>query len=198
MVKGCGETGAWQPPVYILTGEQGEGKTTFLLKMLVEIAGMGVRVTGIVAPGHISNGVKSGFSIIDVATGRSEELCSATPSWRSERHGQYYFRPAGLSFGRLALRTPTVRAADLIVVDEVGRFELEGAIWGGCIDRLVNTAHQPMIWTVRRCFVDAVADRWPGTRQIVVDIKSASPVGVIGNLLEEIRVYRSVLKEEPA
>lgn len=194
MVKGCDGPRAWQPPVYILTGEQGEGKTTFLLKMLVELSDMGVKVTGIVAPGYFHNGARSGFSIIDVATGRSEELCSKTPSRCSERHGAYYFRHAGLSFGRLALRTPTVRAADLIVVDEVGRFELEGAVWGRCIDRLVNTAHQPMIWTVRRCFVDAVAERWPGTRKIVVDIGSASPFGVIENLLEEIRVYRSTLK----
>ncbi|MCK9277168.1 MAG: hypothetical protein M0P22_03655, partial [Methanoculleus sp.] len=55
--------------------------------------------------------------------------------------------------------------------------------------------YPPMIWTVRRSLVDAVAERWPTTRQIVVEVGSAGHEAVIHDLLEEVGIYRSVREE---
>ena len=41
-----------------------------------------IHVRGIVAPGYFTNGVRSGFSVIDVATGTGMELCSDVPVTR--------------------------------------------------------------------------------------------------------------------
>jgi len=194
-VNGCGTPVDRQPPVYIISGERGEGKTGFLMEILAELSGKGVRVRGIAAPGHIRGGARSGFSVLDLATGMSEELCSVTPSLGCEQHGIYYFRPEGLSFGYRALSPPVPGKTDLLVIDEVGKFELEGAVWAGCIDRLVGMPYPPMIWTVRRSLVDAVAERWPTTRQIVVEVGSAGHEAVIRDLLEEVGIYRSVREE---
>ncbi|MDK2974264.1 MAG: nucleoside-triphosphatase [Methanofollis sp.] len=189
----CEASADWQQTVYIFSGDQGEGKTSFLMRVLADLESAGVRVRGIAAPGHLRDGFRSGFSVLDLVTGTSRELCSVTPSSNCERHGMYYFRSEGLSFGCRALSPAMPGTADLFVVDEVGRFELKGAVWAGCIDLLVGKSHPPMIWTVRRFLVDAVAERWPETRQVVVEIGSASYAAVARDIMETVRAYRSVV-----
>lgn len=51
------------------------------------------------------------------------------------------------------------KRTDLVVIDEVGRFELSGAMWAESIDQLCTMDHPPMIWTVRKEFIDAVFKR---------------------------------------
>lgn len=197
MVKEHSPSIDWQPTLYMVTGEQGQGKTSFLLEIIAELAGKGVRIRGIAAPGHICDGIRSGFSILDLATGLSEELCCVTPSSDCEKHGRFYFRSKGLSFGSKALLNPlTAGKTDLLVIDEVGRFEVEGAVWGDCIEHLVGMPHPPMIWTVRCCFVEDVTNRWPVSRLIVVDVGSGNRRTIIGDLLEEVRIYRSMSKKD--
>ncbi|MCE5337870.1 MAG: hypothetical protein LLF90_04185 [Methanomicrobiaceae archaeon] len=69
---------------------------------------------------------------------------------------------------------------------------MEEAVWASCIDRLVGIPHPPMFWTVRHRLVDAVAERWPATWQVVVEVGSVGHETVLRDLLEEVRTYRSV------
>ena len=182
----------WQPPVFIISGTQAEGKTTFLMDVLTRLDTHQVHVRGIIAPGYFTNGVRSGFSVIDVATGTGLELCSDVPSPGSEQHARYYFRPEGLAFGRRTLLiSPGHDASDLIVIDEVGRFDVRGALWGGCIDQLVKKHHPPMIWTVRNEFVQMILNRWPMIRPVVLKLGSIGVEEVAEEILNEIRIYRS-------
>jgi nucleoside-triphosphatase len=122
----------------------------------------------------------------------SEELCSLTPSSGCEQHGRYYFRTDGLSFGYRALQIPLIpENTDLLVIDEVGRFELTGAIWADCIDSLVRKPCPPMVWTVRRSLVRAVMQRWPIIRPVILEIGTIRHPEVICDILEDIMIYRS-------
>ena len=182
----------WQPPVYVITGEQGGGKTTFLQEVISGLKTRGVRCRGIVAPGYFKDNIRSGFSVTDVATGTSEPLCSDIPSPDCELHGRFYFRKEGLAFGYRALAGPLPEETDLLVIDEVGRFELKGEIWAGCINRLFTGSRLPMLWTVRCDKVDEVLKRWPPGRLVIVELGSSTSDAVVRDLMEEIRAYRSV------
>jgi len=185
---------AWQPPVYIVTGWQGEGKTTFVRKVIDGLWENGVKCTGIVTPGYYRDDVRAGFSVTDVATGLSVPLCSDIPSPASEQHGRFYFRKEGLAFGYRALACPRPEETDILVIDEVGRFELKGEVWAGCIDCLFTAPRPPMIWTVRSDKADEVKKRWPPGRQVTVEPASANSDAVVRDLMDEIRIYRSVLR----
>ncbi|NLV27031.1 MAG: nucleotide kinase [Methanomicrobiales archaeon] len=181
-------------PLFIITGEQGEGKTTYLKQILDKLSNEDIRISGIVAPGYFQGSLRSGFDLIDIYTGMSEELCSVVPTHDSELHGRYYFRNSGISFGCNAILNPIKEGTpDLVVIDEVGRFELNGVMWAGCIDLLYEMNHPPMIWTVRSCFVDDVLKRWPYPKSVIVDIDSVPQSEVIPEILNEIREFRSIL-----
>ena len=177
-------------PVFIITGEQGQCKTTFLHQVLGLIVGANVRVRGVLAPGHVRDGRRSGFTLVDLATGEHEDLSSIDPDPRCEVHGRFYFRPEGLAFGRRALALPDPRETDLVVIDEVGRFELQGGVWAEQIDRLVALPHPPMIWTVRRRLLDTVIDRWKITNPVVVDVGAASVMATADAVMDAVWEWR--------
>jgi nucleoside-triphosphatase len=177
-------------PVFIITGEQGQCKTTFLHNLLGLTVGANVRVRGIIAPGHVRDGRRSGFTLVDLATGEHEELCSIDPDPRCEVHGRFYFRPEALAFGRRALVPPDPRSTDLLVVDEVGRFELQGAVWADQLDRLVSHPHPPMIWTVRRRLLHTVVERWNLKNAVVVDVGSASVMATADAVMDAVWEWR--------
>ena len=177
-------------PVFIITGGQGQCKTTFLHQVLGLIVGLNVRVQGIIAPGHVRDGRRSGFTLVDLATGEQEELCSVDPDPRCEIHGRFYFRPEGLAFGRRALAPPDPRETDLMVIDEVGRFELQGAVWAEQLDCLFAHPHPPMILTVRRRLLDTVVERWNIRNAVVVDVGAASVMATADAVMEAVWEWR--------
>lgn len=194
-IKNSGDQDHRDTPVYILTGEQGEGKTTFLRDILPGLAEQGVRIRGILAPGSFRNGIRSGFSVLDPTTGISEDLSSADPFPGCEQHGIYYFRPEGILFGCRVLSDPRIpRETDLLVIDEVGIFEMRGEIWAESINRIVAMPFPPMIWTVRHSLVDAVIERWQLKRPVIQEVGTADRSGFVRDILEEIRVYRSAAR----
>lgn len=177
-------------PVFIITGGQGQCKTTFLHLVLGLIVGLNVRVRGVIAPGHMRDGRRSGFTLVDLATGGHEELSSIDPDPRCEVHGRFYFRPEGLAFGRRALAPPDPRETDLVAIDEVGRFELQGAVWAEQLDRLTAHPHPPMIWTVRRRLLHTVVERWNIQNPIVVDVGAASVMATANAVMDAVWEWR--------
>ncbi|WP_292519313.1 nucleoside-triphosphatase [Methanoculleus sp.] len=177
-------------PVFIITGGQGQCKTTFLHLVLGLIVGLNVRVHGVIAPGHMRDGRRSGFTLVDLATGKQEELCSVDPDPGCEAHGRFYFRPEGLAFGRRALAPPDPHETDLVAIDEVGRFELQGAVWAEQLDHLLAHPHPPMVWTVRRRLLDTVVERWNIRNPVVVDVGTASVMATADAVMDAVWEWR--------
>lgn len=182
-----------QSPVYIITGDPGEGKTTFLIDMVASLKRNDMRICGFVAPGYFREGVRSGFSLTDLEAGATQELCSSIPAPGSEKHGRFYFHKAGLEFGYRSLVPALIPGnADLAVIDEVGWFELNGSVWSACLDTLVNSFHPPMLWTVRRTLIDEVISHWEIQRPVVIDPAMVHKGSIINDILIEIKGYRDI------
>lgn len=184
-------------PVFIITGEQGQCKTTFLYQVLGLITGLELRLRGVIAPGHVRNGRRSGFTLVDLASGRQELLCSTDPSPGCEVHGRFCFRPEGLALGRKALSLQGTGETDLLVIDEVGRFELQGAVWAGQLDRLCTLPHPPMVWTVRRRLLDTVIERWSLEDPVIVDVGAAGVLSAASGVMDAVWEWRETHPVSP-
>ncbi len=184
-------------PVFIITGEQGQCKTTFLYQVLGLITGLHPHLRGVITPGHVRDGRRSGFTLVDLATGTREPLCSADPFPGCERHGRFFFRPEGLALGRRALSLPDTGKADLLIIDEVGRFELQGAVWANELDRLCARPHPPMIWTVRRRLLNTVIDRWSLGNPVVVDAGAAGVLSAASEVMDAVWEWREMHPVSP-
>jgi nucleoside-triphosphatase THEP1 len=165
-------------PVVVVSGERGAGKTALAAAVVELLRTSGRRVGGVLAPGTWRDGARFSFDVVDLATGARRPLACREPrdGWRAE--GSFWVNPAGTALGRTALATDR---ADVVVVDEVGPWELRGAGWSSELERL-RAGVAPLLLVVRRNCLDAVVARWSLASAAVFDAANASPPQVAAAL----------------
>jgi nucleoside-triphosphatase THEP1/SAM-dependent methyltransferase len=158
----------------IVTGATGSGKTTLVGAVVERLQARGLRVAGIVAPGLLADGRRAGFDIVNLATGERTALAregQAQPGQHA-RWSRFAFDSGGLALGRRALGVDAA-GADVVVVDEVGPFELSGGGWATALDAL-RDFEGATILVVRDSLVDEVRARWGSANTAVHDV-AANP-----------------------
>lgn len=110
--------------VFILTGEVGSGKTSFLRGLVNELRKAGVPFDGFLSLRVITSGETEGYDLLDIRDGRSLPLLRRTSSGEGQKVGPYVMNQKGLALGNDIIRRS--RVGDLLIVDEIGHLELEG------------------------------------------------------------------------
>jgi nucleoside-triphosphatase THEP1 len=169
--------------VFVLTGDTGSGKSTIARGVVDDLRTRGIRVAGILAPGLLENGRRTGFDILNLATGESAELARehANPNGPHPQWSRFAFSPAGLALGEKALGQDA-GAADIVVIDEVGPFELAGGGWASALDSLAHQSGRVMLLVVRRSVVDAVTRRWGSADTVIWDVAETSGTTIVNAL----------------
>ncbi len=145
--------------VIIVAGDQGSGKTTFLSDV-VGLVSERIIVGGVLAKGTWQGAERDSFTLEDVGRGRSLLFCQCTPVSGWERIRRFYVNPAGQEFGEQALSEENLGASRLVVIDEVGPFELQGKGWTGPLQRLSRKKGIILLLAVRRALVGEVIRHW--------------------------------------
>jgi nucleoside-triphosphatase THEP1 len=88
--------------------------------------------------------------------------------------GNFHFNPKAILRGNRILNDPQILNKDLVVIDEIGIFELEGKIWADAISHLVSKSEKMMIWVVRDTLIEKVIEKWSVQKSIIIDIQKVS------------------------
>ncbi len=157
--------------VFVISGQKASGKTTLAARVTNILKTSGIKVSGILAPGLIENGLRSGYWVKDAATGKKMVLCRRASQKNASLPGPYSFDPKALAFGKEALSLPAWQGTgvgpareQLIIIDELGPFELNGLGWASAISELQGLYRGPMIWVVRESLVEQIVEKWPPAR----------------------------------
>ncbi|MCX5795970.1 MAG: DUF2478 domain-containing protein [Elusimicrobia bacterium] len=172
--------------VLIITGEQGEGKSSLVKTSAQALREAGASLGGIHAPGFWEEGRRSGFDITDLGTGESRPLCRTQGPAGWPAQGPFRFSPDGLAFGLRALAEAMRRDADVIFVDEVGPMELRGLGWAPGLDALARQRRKPMVWVVRRALIDEVRRHWGLAPERVWDAGAGDTAALAAALQAEL------------
>jgi nucleoside-triphosphatase THEP1 len=160
--------------IFIITGKIGSGKTTFLKKLISGLQEHSLSVSGFLA--MKSSIKKSGwnYNLSFIDTGESIPLLSGEQVQGWIKTGNFYFNPEAIDRGNRILNDAQIFRKDLVVVDEIGIFELEGKIWSDSISLLVKKPVNIMIWVVRDTLVEKVIKKWGIKDPVITDIEKES------------------------
>jgi nucleoside-triphosphatase THEP1 len=146
--------------IYILTGDRGIGKTTFLSHLVDELKERNIQAGGILSPVIYRDSVRIGYDVLNIRTGERTELCRNEPGATGISLGKWIFRNDGIQDGNSALDQLSLIGCSLVIVDEVGPLELENKVWRQSLDLLVGSMPFPLILVVRENLIERVKDRW--------------------------------------
>ena len=144
----------------IITGEVQSGKSTLAGDLVSFLKEENISLAGILAPGLWKDNQRDGFDLVDLKTGILTPLARRRKNPDNTAITPFEFFTEGMAAGKKALDVNTCRNAHVIMVDEVGKLELEGRGWAGFLDPLLSLEAAIHIWIVREYLVEEVIKKW--------------------------------------
>jgi len=163
--------------VLLLCGRVGQGKSGIVQRMVDKLKASGMKPVGILSPSVHCGGVRIGYDLVDLFDGQRWELSRMTDEvHRAGRPsvGFYTFLPTGIYFGLQALGLDKAATADLVLVDEVGPWELCDQGWASALYELTLKSDVPMIWVVRLDITGQVAEHWGLDKPVVINLDGST------------------------
>jgi nucleoside-triphosphatase len=144
----------------LITGPPGVGKSTVVSKVVVRLKSAGVIVGGCSTSEIKSGGVRTGFEIRDLTTGRSGVLAS-TSSRFGPRVGRYRVNLADLaSVGAAGLEAAS-SSSEIVVVDEVGPMELVSPDFRRAVSKCIHSG-RPILAVIHERLEDDLLNELRG------------------------------------
>jgi len=175
--------------IILIEGSKGDGKTSLITEVNDLLKNKNIITAGILAPAVFIDNKHSGYDLTDAWTNRRMELSRTNGKDNMPLVGYYYFNEETIKEGKLILQPGNCKDADLIIIDEVGPWELENQGWAENLNLLIKTTSSPMLWAVRRGIAQQVIDKWSLVDTLVVDaktIKAEQLVDIISRKISEM------------
>ncbi len=142
--------------VIVITGDVSEGKTSFIIELIQRLKENGYDTGGIYTKKNIENGETSGYDLISVSSGKRKDFLSLGRKEDSEGIGRYRINEESLKWARNIILNEKNEFSKIIIIDEVGKLEINGGGWRNNIETLLTYKEKILIMTVRRDYLNEV------------------------------------------
>ena len=174
-----------KPPLYLLTGPIGAGKTTFCRQLAESARSHDWQVAGLLSPAWMENSQKTGIMLEDLNNSDQRVLAMdplLSTSGKDEAMysfpvGKWRFDPQVLRWGISVLAN--CPPCDLLIVDELGPLEfIDGQGLSAAFDLLTAGQYRVGCVVTRPALLEAACSRWPWAE--VLPVAEARVRNVLG------------------
>jgi nucleoside-triphosphatase THEP1 len=146
--------------VFILTGSIGQGKTTYLQKLINFFQHKGITIGGIYSPRVLKDKETIGYDIIDINTAEREIFLRQASYPDEMKIGRFNIHLEGLKKGIKAIQSSNNQNTKMVIIDEVGLLELQNQGWAKNIEELVRNSQNHILLVIRDSFIEKVVEKW--------------------------------------
>lgn len=143
--------------ITIISGEQAEGKTTLLRKIIEELSLKDFKPGGILSSGKWKKNKRDDIIARNLSSEEEILFCQREHKENWIKSGFFYINPESLTF---SLKAVEEKNCDYFVLDEVGRFEMEKKGWYPALLALLNYSAKPVIIVARKSLLNEVLSRF--------------------------------------
>ncbi len=145
----------------IISGERGEGKTTFLKKCIDELHNRQRPVFGFYAANIQTPSGNEGYRIYKANSSESLLLCERNNAQTGNLNlVDFWFNEKAVKAGEKWLTEGIATENPIFVLDEAGKFEIDGYIWDSIIKMLLQLKSGTLLLTVRNRFVKRIMEKY--------------------------------------
>ena len=155
------------------------------MKLIEELRKQAFSIAGFVALSIPGDGPSGSYNILDLVSGKVLPLASRKIAKGWKQMGNFYFNPQGIQMGREILEDPLIIKNDLIVIDEVGPFELDGKVWADSLTPLLGGQKYSVLLVVREQLVSRVIQQWSLKNAMIFEIGQVKPTQVSAAILSQ-------------
>lgn len=87
----------------------------------------------------MENEITTGYNVVNISSGQTEKFLRTTGDSNQERIGKFYIYNEGLHSGIAELLQ---NKEQLIVIDEIGKLELEGKGWSATLRQILSNSEK--------------------------------------------------------
>ena len=138
------------------------------------------------AEGFWKEGVRDRFDLVNIMTGDKLLYCQRDRVEGWEKIVHFYINPAGDKFGNEVLKSENLKGVNIVIIDEIGPFELQRKGWARSIFKICKELDVPMLWVVRNHLVEEVIDYFDVKEYQSFDISQSKPKEVAIYIKEKI------------
>ena len=154
--------------VYIVTGKIGSGKTTLIQKLIRKFQDENIPLSGIYSVRILENEITTGYDTVNISTGERFSFLRVQGEENQQRIGKFYIDAKGVQKGNAVLMNST---SELIIIDEIGKLELEGKGWVNAVEQLVTGSKAHLILSVREEFVKEICEKFRISPEIIFNVE---------------------------
>ena len=159
--------------IIIITGERSEGKTTFLKNIISIFKAEEQGIQGFLSLAIFENETKIGYNLLNISDNKEMKFISENESQGMIKFRKYYFSNDAIAYGNNILMSYS-NTNDILIIDEIGPWELEGGGWFEGINMLTKFSRYKMIWVVRKEILDDVIKKWDLINPVIIDVSKTT------------------------
>jgi nucleoside-triphosphatase THEP1 len=156
--------------IFIITGSIGEGKTTYVKKLIEIFRKYNIKCGGILSERVLTNSQTTGYDLVNIETGEKETFLREYEECGSERIGRFTICPKGLALGNVILNSLILSENTFVIIDEIGLLEIRNKGWSDCLNDLVENSGNHILLIVRDTYIHEVKNKWNLKEAIIFNI----------------------------
>jgi nucleoside-triphosphatase THEP1 len=131
--------------IFIVTGEVGAGKTTFVRRTAEALRERGGKVAGFASERVFENGSLAGYDLVDLANGKRAPWLRRGIG--PDRIGPYAVEAGGLAFARKVIGGSA--PSEFLIIDELGPLELASAGFWPALRPVLDDPAREFLFVIR-------------------------------------------------
>lgn len=195
-----------QPFVVIISGNVAEGKTKFVVNLIDLLKHEGIHSGGFYAPRILEDGNTIGYNLLSVVNSDTVEFMrlpdpvllqndewlpnhsaeTADKEKHAGNHGKFVINSKALSWGYRLISPENAKTKQVVIIDEIGRFELMGGAWREALEKLLKIPELCLVITVRSNLVSEVVREFQLNHYMHLPIANNSEQDVLNKIIHHI------------
>ena len=172
-------------PIIIITGDKREGKTQTAKALNKLLQSRGITVSGVLSEKITRNGETTGYELIHISTGQRIPFLKKNEAFLDNKIGRFEINMETMMQGQQILNPSILSIYDVVIIDEVGKLEMQGKGWSRAIIGIMEAGTLPLVITVRAGFVNEVIEAFGIDKPLIYSLSNGNSQQVAKKIVEQ-------------